>query len=343
MLPAAAAFEAESPATAAGATAEQAKEEAVTTVSAAVSAQTGAENAAGRQLMADEVARQGQAAEELHQQEQPANTEVVGADSDQQRHQATEDNSAEARRLRLACASARFHAKKVAAKRAKAETAETSKAESASAENSQARQPVRAGKAKAQKADSTVDKSSQAKNAQKTNSAQAEKGQAKGAAATKAAKGVEVHEDDAATAQTIRQAHQTLAHAAKPEAARADAFVERDQLGTMRLVSNADGQQSNARADSYMPSVTAAAAAPSEGHQEFAGTPSIAVGAGTAAVAVSRSKTHLPLISIQDDGRSCRVVAGAIPERMCLFVCLSGIVLCGCLAMAAWVCELEKD
>ena len=231
----------------------------------------------------------------------------------------------------------RSHAKQPA----EAGKAKTQKADSAIDETPQARKPA-AGKAKAkvaktritgkaekvmpdveaQETDSVHAERSPAKRptagmpaaeisqAQKTGSAQAENSQAGRSAATQAAKRVEAHKDDAAGPQPISQAHQTLAPTAKA-AARADASAEREQLEVTRLIPEADGQQSNASAAGHLQLVTAAAAASSEDGEELAGTPSMAVGVGTAAVPVSTSTSHLPLVSVQDDGRSCRVIAGA--------------------------------
>ena len=315
MLPTAAAVEPEPSAAAAQATAKQGKQEAAVTVSAAGAAGGDAHtDAAGRQPKADMTAQQVRATAEPDKQEQPPSTKGSCVVSLEQQHQA----AAEARKVTLAGASARLRAKKVAAKRANAEAAEAAKAEPASADRNQATQPAEAGSAKAKQADTK---------AQEPHSAHAEKSQAKSPAATKAVKKVEAQDRDLVRDQRS-QVQQAEPQADRPQAARADAPAERDHLGATRMVSEADGQHSNASAAGRTPSVTAAAAAPSDGQQGPADKANMAVGAHTAAGPVSASRSHLPLVSVEDNGRVCRVVAGEICQCMTWQRCLAFV--CGC-------------
>ena len=136
--------------------------------------------------------------------------------------------------------------------------------------------------------------------------AQVKNTQAKKPATTEAANKAEAETMDPASAQTS-QGHQAVAQAERPEAVGSDASANRDKLRPLSLFSEAAFKTSDANAAGHMLSKTAAVAA-STGQQHPAGKATDMAPADP----VPGPLSYLPLVSVENNGRSFCMVAGVL-------------------------------
>lgn len=124
------------------------------------------------------------------------------------------------------------------------------------------------------------------------------------------------------------QTQKAVAQAEVPEAPKAGPCMDSDQEKAASLVQGAGGKQSSSSRAGHALLLTTAAAAAADAASEDQQAENSSMTAGQHTETALRSWSHLPLVSVEADGKSAPVLAGALHWQSDLIVSLPGIGFC---------------